>query len=308
MDGFFNIFKPAGWTSFDVVAALRRPLNQKRLGHGGTLDPTATGVLPVAAGYATRLLEYLLDSDKEYIADIELGRSTDTYDSAGAEVSRGDWQGVTLHDVQHHLEAFKGPILQTPPAYSAIKVAGVPSYKRVRRGESVLMKTREVTVHELELLAFEPPIVKLRVVCSKGTYMRSLANDLGEALGCGALLMDLVRSRVGPFRVEHAVSVDELRAAAASGAGWSFMLAPDIVLRAMNAAVLSPRSEGELRQGRTIRLYPGAPRSLGRQLPLGQRSRAYNVRGTLFGILEYAGPPALWKPAKVFSGGENPPK
>jgi tRNA pseudouridine55 synthase len=300
LDGFFNVFKPAGWTSFDVVAALRRPMKQKRLGHGGTLDPTATGVLPIAAGYATRLLEFLVEGDKEYLADVELGRTTDTYDSAGIEVSQADWRGIGLDDVNEQLAAFRGTIKQTPPAYSAVKLAGQPAYKRVRRGENVVLAEREVTIHELELLSFEPPHVRLRVVCSKGTYLRSLANDLGEALGSGAFLADLVRSRVGPFIASDAVPVDDLRSAALEGTACEFMLSPDLVLRSLDAAILASRNELAVRQGRAVRLYPGTGRPGERRLPLGRRCRAYTASGSLLSLLEYAGPPALWKPLKVF--------
>ncbi|HEX5939146.1 MAG TPA: tRNA pseudouridine(55) synthase TruB [Dehalococcoidia bacterium] len=300
MDGFFNVFKPAGWTSFDVVAALRGPLKQKRLGHGGTLDPAATGVLPIAAGYATRLLEFLVEGDKEYVADIRLGRSTDTYDSEGIETSLGEWRGIHIDNLSDELESFRGTIKQTPPAYSAVKVAGQPAYRRARRGESVELSEREVTIHELELISFEPPSIKLRVVCSKGTYLRSLANDLGEALGCGAYLHGLIRSRVGPFRAGSAIPVDDLRTAALEGTSHRYVLSPDTVVLSMDAAILASRSELEIRQGRTVRLYSGQHRAAERKLPLGRRCRAYTARGSLLGLLGYAGPPALWKPLKVF--------
>jgi tRNA pseudouridine55 synthase len=301
LDGFFNVDKPAGWTSFDVVAALRRPLGEKRLGHAGTLDPLATGVLPLGAGYATRLLSYLADSDKEYLATIELGRTTDTYDAAGQELSRDDWAGVRLEDVVSRLDLFRGRIQQRPPAYSAVKVAGERAYRRVRRGESIDFAPREVTIHELELLSFRPPQLDLRVVCSKGTYLRSLAHDLGQALGSGAFLARLRRSRVGPFHEAEAVPLEELRSAAAKSVARDLMRAADTVVRHLDAAILSPPTADDLRQGRTVRLYPGSPLASGRRLPLGRQGRAYTTDGTLIGLIEWAAPPALWKPVKIFT-------
>lgn len=301
MDGFFNVFKPTGWTSFDVVASLRRPLGTKRIGHAGTLDPTATGVLPIAVGFATRLIEYLVDGDKEYVGDIQLGSTTDTYDAAGEETSRQDWTHLTEAEVRAVLPAFTGAILQTPPAYSAVKIAGQPAYKRVRRGEEIIMQPRPAVVHELELTRFEPPLVGLRVVCGKGTYVRSLAHDLGQALGCGAHLRSLTRSRVGNLRAEQAIGVEELRQEGLNGFASEHLIAPDNVLHDLDAAVLAAGTATEISQGRTVRLYPGLPAALGRRLPLGRKSRAYCADGRFLALLEYAGPPALWKAKKVFS-------
>ncbi|MEX2236350.1 MAG: tRNA pseudouridine(55) synthase TruB [Dehalococcoidia bacterium] len=300
MNGFFNVYKPEGWTSFDVVAALKRPLRQKRLGHAGTLDPTATGVLPIAAGWATRLIEYLVDSDKEYVGRIVLGSSTDTYDAAGLEVATGDWRAVTRAMVEAGLATFVGEIEQTPPIYSAVKVAGEPAYRRVRRGETVELKKRQAVVHEIEVLGFEPPGVEIRVVCGKGTYVRSLAHDLGQLLGCEAHLGSLARTRVGPLSIETAVSVEQLREEGLAGFALDYLLAPDAVLRAKDAAILSSKTVEEVRQGRAVRLYPGLPAGFGRQLPLGRKCRAYSSEGAFFAVLEFAGPPALWKAEKVF--------
>jgi tRNA pseudouridine55 synthase len=304
VDGFFNVFKPVGWTSFDVIAALRGPLRQKRLGHGGTLDPAATGVLPLAAGYATRLLEYLVASDKEYIAEVELGRTTDTYDSTGEELSRGDWSHLTQAEVESFLDGFRGVITQTPPAYSAVKVSGQPAYKRVRRGEKVELRAREVTIHELELLSFEPPTVRLRVVCSKGTYLRSLANDLGHSLGPGAFLAALERTRVGPFLLKDSVPVENLRSSATDGTASSYILSSDTVMRDIDAAILSTKSAAAVANGRPVRLDPANQPSGRRDLPLGTTCRAYSSEGALLCVLKYVELPALWKPSRVFPGAE----
>ena len=306
MDGFFNVFKPEGWTSFDVVASLRRPLGTRRVGHGGTLDPIATGVLPIAVGYATRLLEPLVEGDKEYVGDIELGTATDTYDRAGIETARGDWTGVTPERIEEVMRGFVGSIKQTPPPYSAVKVAGEPAYRRVRRGETVALQQRDALVKKLELLRFEPPVLSLRIVCGKGTYVRSIAHDAGELLGCHAHLRSLERTRVGTMHVAASIPIEDLRDEISAGMAHAHLRAPDTVLLDSWAAVLSQRTTAAVTQGQVVRLYPGLPEGAGRRLPLGQICRAYSSDGRFLATLEYAGPPALWRPTKVFRNFEGP--
>ena len=198
MDAFFNVYKPRGPTSHDVVARLRRAeRGVRRIGHAGTLDPLAEGVLVVATGKATRLIEYLVDADKLYGAGVHLGVETDTYDAEGRVLAERPVEHLTREAVAGALEPFRGEIEQRPPPFSAVSVGGERLYARARRGEMVQAPLRRVSVTRLDLLDWQPPVAHLEVECSKGTYIRSLAHDLGRALGCGAHLSALVRLRAG---------------------------------------------------------------------------------------------------------------
>lgn len=213
-DGILNLNKPPGPTSHDVVDRVRRILRERRVGHAGTLDPMASGVLVVGVGKATRVLEYLQDLPKVYRAALRLGVETDTQDLTGAVVREADAAGVTEADVGAALESFRGEILQVPPMYSAVKRGGFKLYDLARRGETVDREPRRVTLYRLELLRFLPgrhPEVELRVECSAGTYIRTLGHDLGRALGVGAALSVLVREAVGPFRLEDSIPLEALR-------------------------------------------------------------------------------------------------
>lgn len=210
MFGFINIDKPKGITSHDVVAILRRITKIKQIGHTGTLDPFATGVLPICIGKATRLIEYL-DDDKEYIATVQFGENTDTYDIDGQITETFD-KKITENELMEILPEFRGEINQKPPIYSAIKVNGKKLYDYARNGETVEIKTRSVTITKLELLEFneEKQTAKLVIACSKGTYIRSLAFDIGQKLQCGAYLSALQRTKAGKFLIENAVSPNKL--------------------------------------------------------------------------------------------------
>ncbi|RMF63208.1 MAG: tRNA pseudouridine(55) synthase TruB [Calditrichaeota bacterium] len=205
-----TIDKPEGWTSFDVVKKVRSLLRVKKVGHAGTLDPFATGVLVVCTGRATKRVSALMGLDKEYVACLELGKETDTFDVTGKIVRRGDPGDVTAEKLQRVCADFRGEIEQIPPMFSAVKVGGKRLYKLARKGQVVERRPRRVVVHELELLHFENPFATIRVVCSKGTYIRTLAHDIGRRLGCGAYLKSLTRTRVGSFRLENALTVEEL--------------------------------------------------------------------------------------------------
>ena len=208
--GILNVDKPAGWTSFDVVAFVRRGSGVRRVGHAGTLDPAATGVLPILLGPATRLAQYLVDTTKVYDATIELGRETDTYDADGAVVHRADASHVGREAVEAALSSFRGEIEQVPPRFSAIKRLGLPLYKRARRGETVEAPPRRVRVDRLDIISYDPPVLRVEIECGKGFYVRSLAHDLGEALGCGAVLIALRRTRSGEFALAPAVPLAEV--------------------------------------------------------------------------------------------------
>ena len=211
MTGLLPVDKPAGPTSHDVVARTRRALGERRVGHAGTLDPFASGLLLVCVGTTTRLVEYLHDLDKVYEAEALLGITTETDDPEGQVLTEHEgWREVTAGAVQAALQAQVGTRLQQPPVYSARKVGGEAAYRKARRGEAVELAATEVTIHEIELLAMDLPRVRFRVRCGTGTYIRSMARDLGEALGCGAHLTALRRTAIGPFQVEEALPADRL--------------------------------------------------------------------------------------------------
>ena len=225
LDVFFNVDKPRGPTSHDVVARLRRASGVRRIGHAGTLDPLATGVLVVAVGRATRLIEYLTDADKAYLAEITFGVATDTYDAEGTVVERRDASGVSESRVEEALAGLRGTIQQRPPAHSAISVGGKRLYELARAGRAVEAPVRTVHIDRLELRAWRPPVAEVFVQCSKGTYVRSLAHDVGVVVGEGAHLSALVRTRVGRFALTDATPLERLERLLRDGS-WMEAAAP----------------------------------------------------------------------------------
>ena len=211
MFGFLNVYKPAGKTSHDVVAILRRITKIKQIGHTGTLDPFAEGVLPICIGKATRLIEYLKD-DKAYIGTVQLGKSTTTYDIEGEGVNLSD-KMVSRKEIEQVLEQFKGDIKQLPPIYSAIKVRGKKLYEYAREGKEIEIQPRGVNISRIEILNFntEKQQLELYIACSKGTYIRSIANDLGEVLGTYGHLTKLIRVQAGQFKINEAVKLEDLQ-------------------------------------------------------------------------------------------------
>ncbi|PLX98425.1 MAG: tRNA pseudouridine(55) synthase TruB [Desulfuromonas sp.] len=212
MHGLLIIDKPAGITSHDVVRRIRRKTGIRRVGHGGTLDPMATGVIPVAIGEATRLLEYFSESDKGYAATMRLGSITDSQDAEGEIVATGEWQGLSCSEVNQAIIRMNGPIEQIPPMYSALKRNGTPLYKLARQGLAVEREPRPVVIRSINMTACELPEVSFDVVCSKGTYVRTLAHDIGQDLGCGAHLSGLRRFRHGAFEIAAAVNLERFEA------------------------------------------------------------------------------------------------
>ena len=206
--GFLNIYKPVGMTSHDVVSVLRRVTKIKQIGHTGTLDPFAEGVLPICIGKATRLIEYLQD-DKEYLATVQFGAATNTFDLDGEKVFTSD-KKVSRDDIKEGLKSFEGEILQHPPIFSAIKVKGKKLYEYARKGEEVEIQPRKVVIENIELKNFDEELQQAQILlkCSKGTYIRSIANDLGKNLGCGGYLIKLIRTQAGKFRIENSVRLD----------------------------------------------------------------------------------------------------
>lgn len=209
MQGIILVNKPQGPTSFAAVAKIRRLAGQKRVGHTGTLDPMASGVLPILTGRAAALSDYILCADKRYTAVCRLGIETDSYDITG-EITSECEHNVTKEQLEKVLESFRGEIMQKPPMFSAIKRDGVKMYQLARRGETVELEARKIEIKHLVLESFDGTDFKIDVLCSKGTYIRSLCHDIGQALGCGATLASLERTMTGPFKIEDCVALDDL--------------------------------------------------------------------------------------------------
>ncbi len=290
MNGIFNVNKPAGMTSHDVVATIRRASQAPRVGHAGTLDPLATGVLLICMGQGTRIAEYLSDHDKKYRARIRLGVETDTYDAAGTVIAEQPVH-VSRDQVETALQGFVGKLSQAPPAYSAIKQAGVPLYKLARQGVEVETAPRQVEIYSIGLLDFAPPEVEIEVHCSKGTYIRSLAHDLGEKLGCGAHITALARTAIGHFTLEDSVGLEPLREALVQGYAGQFLHPLDEALLDFEAIVVEPDVAKRLQQGNPL------TSERDHSTPL---LRVYSQSGQLIGLLERGETPGLWKPKKVF--------
>lgn len=248
MNGILLVDKPSGWTSMDVCAKLRGVFHEKRIGHSGTLDPMATGLLVVFLGRATRAVEFAEAHSKEYIAHLRLGVVTDTQDTSGNVLSEKE-VNVTEKQLLETLEKFKGAISQLPPMYSAIKVGGKKLYEIARKGESVERKAREITIHSLELLGWEKGDALLRVRCSKGTYIRTLCHDIGETLGCGGCMSALRRTAAGEFSLEQAYSLDDAIAIGERGEGESLLLSVDSLFASYPGLSLTAKQESLFRNG-----------------------------------------------------------
>jgi tRNA pseudouridine55 synthase len=292
VDGILNINKPGDITSYRVVALVKRLSGERRVGHAGTLDPMATGVLPVCIGQATRIVEFLADATKTYRAEIELGLTTDTYDVSGKVIQRENPAGIGREQVEAALAPFRGVIRQTPPMYSAIKHRGRKLYELARAGITVERKSRPTTIYRLYMVDFQMPCATVEVECSKGTYIRSLAHDLGQVLGCGASLKNLIRLRCGPFDIEDAVGLTQLEEALHQGY-WEQLLHPmDVVLSTWPAAVVDEATAQAIRNGAAVPL-PLEPSG-------GNRCRAYSADGHFLGVLRWDSEKERWHPEKVF--------
>jgi tRNA pseudouridine55 synthase len=249
MDGVLVIKKEAGWTSHDVVAKIRQLLGGIKVGHAGTLDPAATGVLPLLIGKGTRIAEYLVEWDKEYRAVLRLGETTDTQDATGTILVRQAREGVTSAAIREVVKRFRGPLEQVPPMYSAVKVAGVPLYKSARAGKTIARQARTIVIHALDIQAIDGRDVTLRVVCSKGTYIRTLCADIGEALGVGGHMLALERCRVGPLTLDQAATIDEAGARQALGRLGDDVRSLDQVLQALPVVVVDEQTADRVRHG-----------------------------------------------------------
>lgn len=294
--GIFNIDKPRGITSMEVVRRIKRALGVKKgVGHGGTLDPIATGVIPVCVGQATRVMEYLLDGSKEYTCSIHMGVSTDTYDAMGEIVDEKDSSFVEGQQVESALREFRGEIAQVPPIYSALKRQGRRLYDLAREGVEVELEARPVLVHDIQLTDWDPPVATVAIVCGKGFYVRSLAHDLGNALGCGGHLKSLVRRRTGPFALVDAVSLSEAVERIESGCADELLYNPDVVLESMPAMILGQQNLKMVRNGRPLPVGM-APCGAGPDA----RVRAYSTDGSFVAVMRFDGELSQWRPHKVF--------
>lgn len=289
--GYVVIDKPAGWTSHDVVARVRRLVGERRVGHAGTLDPAAVGVLPVAVGLATRTVEYLADASKAYRAWIHFGIVTDSADRDGDIVATSDASHLTLPILVPALDAFRGSISQIPPMHSAIKVDGQRLYHLARAGVQLDIEPRPVKIHDLQIVDWSPPVLCIDVECSKGTYVRSLARDLGEAAGTGAHLARLVRSRSGPFGIDHAVTLDELERQLGNSAWGQIAYHPDWVLQHLTAIVFGHQQSIDWGHGKSI----AVPAVAG----VTSAIRAYDAQGMWLGVGQWEPATSTVKPVKV---------
>jgi len=294
LSGILVIDKPAGWTAHDVVARVRRLTGERHVGHAGTLDPAATGVLPVCVGEATKVVEYLSMHGKVYLAAVLLGTQTDTDDLDGWVIEERDSSNISPKMLQAQLPQFRGEITQIPPAYSAIHIGGQRAYALARAGKTVNVPARQVMIHRLALVAWAAPVVWLVVDCGAGTYIRALARDLGQTLGCGATLARLIRLRSGPFRLCEAWSLDELATLPDLHAAWpQVAVHPDAALADWPALLLDDREARDWSQGNAI-VESGAQD--------GMHVRAYDATGDWRGI--GVGADGEWRPKKVVASTE----
>jgi len=294
ISGALVVDKPVGMTSHDVVQAIRNGTNLRRAGHTGTLDPRASGVLVILVGPAVRLSEYVSASDKRYQAIIRLGGSTDTFDAEGLVTPAKDPVNVTEAQFEEALKSFIGEIEQTPPPYSAVKVQGRKAYEMAREGEEVELAPRKITVHHLEVLEWTPPEVVIDVHCSSGTYVRSLANDLGVMLGCGAYLVGLRRTKSGRFSLRDAVPLRKLQEAFTAGNWYQYLIPAAEALGDWPAVELNPDEVEGVRHGHRVKVV-GEPAET--------KVRGVSTQGELVALMELTvneDGSREWQPKKVF--------
>jgi tRNA pseudouridine55 synthase len=294
ISGALVVDKPVGMTSHDVVQAIRNGTGLRRAGHTGTLDPRASGVLVILVGPAVRLSEYVSASDKRYQAIIRLGGSTDTFDAEGKVTLTKDPLNITEEQFNTALQTFVGEIEQTPPPYSAVKVQGRKAYEMARQGEEVDLTPRKITVHHLEVLEWAPPEVVIDVHCSSGTYVRSLANDLGVMLGCGAYLVGLRRTKSGRFSLRDSVPLRKLQEAFTAGNWYQYLIPAAEALGDWPAIELNPDEVEGVRHGHRVKVV-GEPAET--------KVRGVSTQGELVALMEIVvneDGSREWQPRKVF--------
>ncbi|MBP5310328.1 MAG: tRNA pseudouridine(55) synthase TruB [Lachnospiraceae bacterium] len=253
INGIINVYKEEGYTSFDVVAKLRGITKIRKIGHTGTLDPDATGVLPVCIGSATKLVDMLTDKTKEYVADMKLGITTDTQDISGQVIDKKE-VNITIDEFRDAILSFIGASKQIPPMYSALKVDGKKLCDMARAGITVERKPRDINISDIEILEIDRTSAKVRVSCSKGTYIRTLCNDIGERLGCGAVMTGLVRTRSGSFTIDKAYRLDQIEELSQKGELESIVTRVDEVFSDYARVTVSAETEKRVLNGNQIRL------------------------------------------------------
>lgn len=290
--GIFNLNKPHGLTSHDVVAEVRRLLGVRRVGHAGTLDPIATGVLLVCVGQATRVAEYLMRGEKLYRATFRLGVETDTYDATGTIVRETPLPALSVEEIERALAQLHQMKQQLPPPFSAVRQGGERLYRLARRGIAVPLKPRPIEITALEMVAWQPPLLTLEVRCSPGTYVRSLAHDLGVLLGVGAHVCALQRLASGAWRIEEAITLEQLRNAVVQGDWMKYLHPLDAALQDVPRLEITEEVAARLAQGQRVAI-PDAPTTF--------LLRVYTPDGSLRALLRPAnGNPGWWQPDKVF--------
>ncbi len=292
VDGVIVVDKPEGFTSHDVVNRMRRLANTRKVGHLGTLDPMATGVLPLVIGRATRLAQFFASGEKTYDAKVQFGWATDTYDREGARVSEPVTPRFTRAELEEALGRFRGPILQTPPPFSAKKVAGTPAYRLARNQIAVDLAPVEVTVFALDLAEFDGTAARICLRCSAGTYVRGIAHDVGRQLGCGAFLTALRRTMSGEFSQDHSRTLETLEELAREGALHRALIPAASVLPEIPNATVDALTAGQIRHGKDFRLSPFVDRAGARYV------KAVDLEGDLIAIGE-ARMPNLYHPVLV---------
>jgi len=296
-NGFVNLYKPVGITSMEALRQVKRITGQrKKVGHGGTMDPLAQGVLPVCFGQATRLMDFVVSGRKRYKMEVTLGISTTTYDAEGETVRTRSVDGISSEHVEAAIPSYLGVIDQVPPMYSALKVQGQRLYKLARAGVEIEREPRPVEIYDIRLLEFAPPMLILEVDCGKGAYMRSLAHDMGETLGCGGHVVDLVRLSTGRFHADESITPDQLEEATADPDGWEKHLHPvDWVLKDLRSISVGKQAESLLRNGQSVSLGPQFM-----DAAYLEPFRAYSSDGRFLALVRFDRPTNSWRPVKVF--------
>ena len=297
INGIVNIYKEKGYTSHDVVAVLRKVVGQKKIGHTGTLDPDATGVLPVCLGRATKVCELLTDHDKTYEALLLLGKTTDTQDISGEVLEEKNPAHLTEEEVRSCIESFIGEYDQVPPMYSALKVNGKKLYELAREGKTVERKSRRVQIHGIRILEMNLPHVRIEVDCSKGTYIRTLCHDIGEKLQVGGCMEELERTKVGRFLKEDAVTLDEVRQKMEQGEGAELFTPLDQIFAELPAVTVTDAKAWMSYNGNDL---PERFLLEKEEWTDGQEVRVYDSRKNFIGLYQYRAPKKLFHIKKMF--------
>ncbi len=293
-NGIINVYKEKGYTSSDAVAVMRGILQQRKAGHTGTLDPEAEGVLPICVGSGTRLCAELTDHDKEYVAVMRLGTETDTEDMTGKVICTHEVD-ITEESLRCVILSFKGKYDQIPPMYSAVKVNGKKLYELARKGREIERKPRQVEIKEIEILDTELPLVKMRIVCSKGTYIRTLCSDIGKKAGCGAAMQSLLRTRVGKFRIAEAHRLSEITDIVNNGRGADILISVERFYETLPEVCITDENRDRLINGNSFgnNCIADAANAAGSQ------ARIYNRDGFFYGIYVLR-EDGIWHPEKMF--------